>query len=89
MSVRHPTISAWQRDHHDGSYTSEAAGFALRVTWTPNSRDARGSFAWTAEHDGKRPHRSHESFEELSAAMADAEEFARTEAARRGHSSGA
>ena len=89
MSVRHPTISAWQRDHHDGTYSSECAGFALRVEWSPNTADTRGSFHWTAEHDGAKAHRSHEHFEELEAAMADAEDFARREGARRPHADGA
>ncbi|MBM4375376.1 MAG: hypothetical protein FJ095_09850 [Deltaproteobacteria bacterium] len=85
MSVRHPTISAWQRDHHDGGYTSELEGFSLRVSWTPNTREARGAFAWTVARDGAKAHHSHERFEEMEAAMADAEEFARTEAARASH----
>ncbi len=83
MSVRHPTISAWQRDAHEGHYTTEVAGFALRVRWSPNTRDARGSFRWTAERSGEKPHPSHDHYEELEEAMADAELFARYETARR------
>lgn len=82
MSVRHPNISAWQRDGHEGAYTSELEGYSLRVTWTPNTREARGSFSWTITHDGGRPHHAHERFEEMEAAMADAEEYARHEAAK-------
>ena len=85
MSVRHPNISAWQRDGHDGVYTSELLGFALRVSWTPNTPEARGMFSWTIEHAGQKPHHSHERFEECSAAMADAEDFARALAAKHAH----
>ncbi len=85
MSARHPNISAWQRDGHEGVYSRELAGFALRVTWTPNAADTRGTFAWTVEHAGAKPHRSHERFEEMSAAMADAEDFARVAAAKQSH----
>ncbi len=82
MSVRHPNISAWQRESPESGYTSELGGFALRVNWTPNTAHARGAFEWIAERPGAKPHRSHAPFEELSEAMADAEEFARDAAAK-------
>ena len=83
MSVKHPNISAWQRDAHEGHYNAEVAGYALTVRWSPNTREARGSFHWTAVSGSEKPHRSHGHFEEPESAMADAEDFARAEAARR------
>ena len=83
MSVRHPNIAAWSRDPHDGSYSAELGGFSLRVRWAPNTREARGGFAWEMARGGEKPSRAHERFEELEAAMADAEDVAREEVARR------
>ena len=55
--------------------------WSLTVTWSPNTSNARGAFHWKAEHsDGGSGH-SHHGFEEMSAAMADAESFARSKAA--------
>ena len=82
MSVRHPNITAWQRDH-DGSYSGELCGFTLRVRWSPNTREQRGNFYWQVSRSAEKARRSVEHFEELEAAMADAEEYAREEAARR------
>jgi hypothetical protein len=85
MSVRHPNISAWQRDAHEGAYVTELEGFSLRVTWHPETRESRGHFAWIIESAGQKPHHAHERFEEMSAAMADAEGFARTLSATKAH----
>ncbi len=82
MSVRHPNIIAWSRDAHDGAYAAEFLGFTLRVRWSPNSRDERGNFHWEVSRSGEKTRRSVEHFEELEAAMADAEEYAREDAAR-------
>lgn len=80
MSHPHPTISAWQRDEHEGHYVAELHDWKLAVHWTPNSADRRGSFSWKAERDGVKPVHGHEPFEEMEAAMADAEIFARRDA---------
>ncbi|MEQ9318344.1 MAG: hypothetical protein RIF41_04260 [Polyangiaceae bacterium] len=80
MSHPHPTISAWQRDEHEGHYVAELHDWTLTVSWVPNSGDKRGYFAWAAERDGAKTAHSHEPFEEMEAAMADAEIFARTDA---------
>ena len=83
MAGRHATISAWERDPHQGYYTADLHGFRLKVVWTPNTAETRGSFHWVADAEGEQSHRSHESFEEMEHAMADAERFAEEAAARR------
>jgi hypothetical protein len=54
----------------------------LTVTWSPNTIKERGAFHWKAEHPEGGSGHSHHGFEEMSAAMADAEAFAIAEAAR-------
>lgn len=82
MSIRHPTISAWQRDAHTGHFETELHGWKLRVAWHPNTRERRGYFTWEASRDDvTRPSPDH--YEELEEAMADAEIFAAADAARR------
>jgi hypothetical protein len=83
MSARpHPTISAWQRDPVTGAYQAELHDWKLRVSWKAAPL-ARGEFRWEAERAGERTRRGHEPFEEMEEAMADAEHFAATDAARR------
>lgn len=82
MSKHHPTISAWKRDVHDGWYGAELHDWKLRVRWQPAPR-GRGSFGWEAEREGDRTEVGEETFEELEEAMAEAERFARLDAARR------
>lgn len=83
MSHPHPTISAWQRDEHEGHYVAELHGWTLTAAWTPNAGELRGSFHWKAERDGEKTVPSEEHYEELENAMADAEIFARGDADRR------
>lgn len=75
MSSPHPTISAWERDEHEGHYEADLFGWQLKVSWTPNKGATRGSFHWVAEQ-GADVHRSEHHFEEMELAMADAEHFA-------------
>lgn len=81
MSVPHPTISAWARSH-EGPFETELHGWQLRVSWTPNTPETRGSFRWQASRDDET-RQSEESFEEMETAMAEAEHFAAADAARR------
>jgi hypothetical protein len=76
MSSPHPTISAWSRDHDSGAYQAEIDGWSLEVRWTPNERERRGSFSWTAAKDDLKE-AAGRSFEEMVVAMAHAERFAR------------
>jgi hypothetical protein len=83
MSARpHPTISAWRRDPVTGVYEAELHDWKLEVTWTARPL-ARGEFHWRASRPGQDPRRSEEPFEEMEEAMAEAEHFARADAARR------
>ena len=68
--MRHPTISAWQRQE-DGGYQAEIHGWSLRVVWHPESRQGRG-FSWVAEREGERL-KSEEIYEEIEVAMGAAE----------------
>jgi hypothetical protein len=68
--MRHPTISAWQRQE-DGGYAAELDGWSLRVAWHAESKDGRG-FSWVVERDGERL-RSEEIYEEIEVAMGAAE----------------
>jgi surface antigen len=79
MSHPHPTISAWERDEHEGWYRAELHDWKLTVRWTPNTSGKRGAFAWLGERPGKTA-KAHESFEEMEHAMADAEIFAQQDA---------
>ena len=76
MAHHHTTISEWTRDEHEGHYEAEIAEHKLVVSWTPNTKDKRGFFSWTAERDGKET-KSEETYEEMEAAMALAEIFAK------------
>ncbi len=75
MSGPHPTISAWERDHDEGSYAAELHGWTLKVNWTPNEGDQRGYFSWTAEV-GDQKVADEERHEEMQLAMAAAEQHA-------------
>lgn len=79
MSGPHPTISAWQRQEHEG-YQAELFDRTLRVRWKPGTPDARGHFLWEAETEGKRKHADPERFEEIELAMAAAEHWAHLQA---------
>ncbi len=81
MSAPHPTISAWQRSE-EGGYEAELHDWKLRVFWTPNTRERRGSFGWEATRD-EHTEVGEEPFEEMEHAMAEAEHFAATDAAKR------
>jgi hypothetical protein len=72
MSVRHATISAWQR-HEEGGYSAEIDGWTLVVKWHPESDTAPRGFSWTAEKAGQKL-ASEDLFEEIELAMASAEE---------------
>jgi len=80
MSGAHPTIDVWQRNGHEGSYTAALLDYQLTVHWTPERNGARGSFRWTAARDGDKTQEADEAFEEIEAAMAAAERFARERA---------
>jgi hypothetical protein len=76
--MRHPTVSAWQRQE-DGGYAAEINGWALRVVWHPEG-EAHGhgpsrGFSWVAEQGAKKL-ASTEVFEEMEVAMGHAEEQA-------------
>jgi hypothetical protein len=70
--MRHPTVSAWQRQE-DGSYAAEIDGWALRVRWRAESAGERRGFLWTAEKPGARL-AADEVAEEIEVAMGHAEE---------------
>lgn len=84
MSSIHATISAWQRQHEDGSYTAEIDGWTLRVKWkaegaayvgrsnAPVPPEERRGFTWEAEKDEKKLG-SPVVHEEMELAMAFAE----------------
>ena len=72
--MRHATISAWQR-HEDGSYAAEINGWALKVTWRPESalkEGERRGFLWEIEREGKKQAAT-DVCEEMEVAMAHAE----------------
>jgi hypothetical protein len=85
MSSIHATISAWQRQHEDGSYTAEINGWALRVKWkaegaayaarsgAPVPPNERRGFTWEAEKDDKKLS-GDVVFEEIEHAMGYAEQ---------------
>jgi hypothetical protein len=73
MSVKHATISAWQRDH-DGVYEANLEGWSLHVSWkTPATLDGERGFSWKAKGPDGQERSSSELFEEPEIAMADAE----------------
>ena len=82
MSSAHPTISAWERDPHEGHYEAELHDWKLRVFWKRGDHHTRGLFHWEAERDEDTEH-AHAGFTEMEAAMADAEHFAALDAAKR------
>ncbi len=84
MSTPHPTISAWERDPHEGHYQAELHGWLLKVEWVPNTADRRGSFTWSAEQGANTQKADHPS-EEMELAMAEAEHFAHGAAERDTH----
>lgn len=85
-SFRHPKLSAWERDEHEGHYQAELHGWTLRTVWSPKRGD-RGYFGWEAkreEDDGESLSKhSEDHFAELAHAMSDAEDFARRDERRR------
>jgi hypothetical protein len=73
--MRHPTISAWQREE-DGSYAAEIDGWSLRVAWHHEGAErfhGQRGFTWTAERDDEKLS-GDELFEEIEVAMGQAEE---------------
>jgi hypothetical protein len=73
--MRHPTISAWQRQE-DGSYAAEIDGWTLRVAWHPEGGEryeGQRGFTWTAERDDTTL-AGDELYEEIEVAMGHAEE---------------
>lgn len=76
---KHATISAWQRDGHEGTYSASIDGWTLQVTWHPEGPGKRRGFSWTAEDaSGKRLSGGQEEpIEEIENAMVAAEEAAR------------
>ena len=72
----HPTISLWQREE-DGSYKAELSGFALSVTWRPESTERRRGFLWKAEGPEGRVLEASDVSEEIEIAMGIAEHAVR------------
>ncbi len=74
---KHATLSAWKRDHHDGSYSAEIEGWKLEVHWHPEAAGKRRGFSWKAaptSGDGPRLASADDAIsEEIELAMADAE----------------
>jgi hypothetical protein len=74
MSVKHPTISAWQRQHEEGSYEAQLEGWTLHVAWkAPATLDGDRGFLWKATGPDGAQRSSSELFEEPEIAMAEAE----------------
>ncbi len=73
---KHPTLSAWHREE-DGSYKADIEGFALTVTWRPESKEARRGFSWSAASPEGRVFAAEDVSEEIEAAMGTAEEAVR------------
>ncbi|MGK4005785.1 hypothetical protein WMF31_24380 [Sorangium sp. So ce1036] len=71
--LKHPTISAWQRDH-EGGYQAEIRGWTLRVRWIPERPGELRGFVWEAEGPEGKKITSSEVHEEIEVAMANAEE---------------
>lgn len=79
--IKHATVSAWQRDH-EGTYTAEINGYALKVFWRPEA-DPSGSepgrprgFGWEATSPAGKTTTSGDVHEEIELAMAEAENAA-------------
>ena len=73
---KHATVSSWQRDH-DGTYTAEINGYALKVIWQPEG-NARG-FRWEGTSPDGKTIGNRESHEEIELAMAEAEAATETD----------
>jgi hypothetical protein len=82
MSSAHPTITAWERDPHEGHYDAELHDWKLRVVWKTGGHANRGMFHWEATRDEDSEH-GHAGFVEIEDAMADAEHFAALDARKR------
>ena len=72
------TMPLWNRDHEDGSYSADANGYKLLVTYTPEPPPPGGpyGFSWkiTPEEGGKGAAKaSTELLEEPEQAMMEAE----------------
>jgi len=74
----HATVSIWQRDEHDGTYSAELNGYTLHLTWKPEAPGERRGFLWEAKQEGKESVKSSALHEEAELAMAEAEAFARS-----------
>lgn len=74
--VKHPTVSAWQRDHEEGGYTAELHGWTLRVRWIPERPGELRGFVWETVDPSGNKVTSREIHEEIEVAMAYAEERA-------------
>ena len=72
--MRHANISAWQRQHEDGSYVAEIDGWTLKVTWQPEKPGERRGFLWSAEKEGASKLAATEVSEEIEIAMVHAEQ---------------
>ncbi|AKT39552.1 hypothetical protein [Chondromyces crocatus] len=72
--LRHPTLSAWQRNHEDGSYAAEIRGWNLSVRWVPEKSGERRGFLWEATGPNGEKMASPSVTEEMEVAMATAEE---------------
>ena len=77
----HASVSLWQRDEHDGTYTAEINGYTLRLKWKPEAPGERRGFTWEASQEGKEPLKADELHEEPEIAMAHAEAFAKAKSA--------
>lgn len=72
MSIKHATVSSWQRDH-DGTYTAEINGFKLKVTWVPEGGSDPKGFRWEGEGPEGQRIGNKETQEEIELTMAEAE----------------
>jgi len=74
---RHPKIAAWEREE-DGSYKRDLGGWALHVTWHPESKDPdkRRGFSWSAVSPDDVKLEGEGVDEEIETAMVHAEDAA-------------
>ncbi len=72
--LKHPTVSAWQRDHEEGGYHAEIRGWTLRVRWIPERPGQQRGFVWEAVGPSGNKITSSDLHEEIEVAMANAEE---------------
>jgi len=73
--LRHPTLSAWQRDER-GGYRAEINGWELRVKWQLAHDHERRGFKWEARQAGGAALHAEDVYEEIEVAMSDAEAVA-------------